>query len=68
MTTYIGNGWENEYGLTLLLNIKQLQEAIDKGEATINEHDCVRIYLNKKQTPHPKSNATHYLSLPKPKI
>jgi len=68
MTTYIGNGWENEYGLNLSINIKKLQDAIESGEIAVNQYGDVRINCNKMKAPHEKSKATHAISLPKPKL
>jgi len=65
MTTYIGNAWENEYGLNLSLNIKKLQDAIDSGELIVNQYGDVRINCNRMKAMHEKSKATHSLSVPK---
>ena len=68
MTTYIGNGWENEYGINLSINIKKLNDAIESGEIAVNQYGDVRINCNKMKAPHEKSKATHAISLPKPKL
>jgi len=47
MTTYIGNAWENEYGLNLSLNIKKLNDAIESGELIVNQYGDVRFNCNK---------------------
>ena len=67
MTTYIGNGWENEYGLNLSININKLNEAIKSGELVVNQYGDVRVNCNKMKSPHEKSKATHALSVPKPR-
>lgn len=67
MTNYIGNGWENEYGLNLSINITKLQEAIKSGELVVNNYGDVRINCNKMKAPNEKSKATHSVSVPKPK-
>jgi hypothetical protein len=65
MTTYIGNGWENEYGLNLSININKLNEAIKSGELVVNQYGDVRVNCNRMKAPHEKSKATHALSVPK---
>ena len=67
MTTYLGNGWENEYGLNLSININKLNEAIKSGELVVNQYSDVRVNCNKMKAPHEKSKATHSLSVPKPR-
>jgi hypothetical protein len=67
MTTYLGNGWENEYGLNLSININKLNEAIKSGELVVNQYGDVRVNCNKMKVPHEKSKATHSLSVPKPR-
>ena len=67
MTTYLGNGWENEYGLNLSINITKLNEAIKSGELVVNQYGDVRVNCNRMKTPHEKSKATHSLSVPKPR-
>jgi hypothetical protein len=67
MTTYIGNGWENEYGLNLSINISKLNEAIKSGQLVVNQYGDVRINCNKMKSPNEKSRATHSLSVPKAK-
>ncbi len=37
MTTYLGNGWENEYGLNLSININKLNEAIACALIAVDE-------------------------------
>lgn len=67
MTNYIGNGWENKYGLNLSININKLQEAIKSGELVVNNYGDVRINCNKMKAPNEKSKATHSVSIPKAK-
>ena len=67
MTTYIGNGWENEYGINLSINIKKLNDAISSGELIVNQYGDVRINCKKMKAPHEKSRATHAISVPQPK-
>jgi hypothetical protein len=68
MTTYIGNGWENEYGLNLSINIKKLNDAIESGELIVNQYGDVRVNCNRMKEVNEKSKATHSLSLPKHKF
>lgn len=67
MTTYLGNGWENEYGLNLSININKLNEAIKSGELVVNQYGDVCVNCNRMKAPHEKSKATHSLSVPKPR-
>ena len=67
MTTYLGNGWENEYGLNLSININKLNEAIKSGELVVNQYGDVGVNCNRMKAPHEKSKATHSLSVPKPR-
>ena len=67
MTTYLGNGWENEYGLNLSINIQKLNDAISSGELVVNQYEDVRINCNKMKAPNEKSKATHSVSVPKKK-
>ena len=68
MTIYLGNGWENEYGLNLSINVQKLNDAIERGELLVNQYGDVRINCNRMKAPHEKSKATHSLSVPKPKF
>ncbi len=42
-----GQGWENEYGLNLSININKLNEAIKSGELVVNQYGDVRIRKGK---------------------
>lgn len=68
MTNYIGNGWENEYGINLSINIKKLNDAIESGELIVNQYGDVRINCNRMKVANEKSKATHSISIPKPKF
>lgn len=66
-TIYLGNGWEDQYGSNLSINIEKLNQAIKDGKLTIDKWGDVKIRLGKLKQPNEKSKATHYVAVPKPK-
>ena len=67
MTTYLGNAWEDQYGLNVTINIEKLNAAIKSGELEINKYGDVKVRVGKLKLPNEKSKATHDVALPKPK-
>lgn len=61
--TFVGTAWEDQYGITLSLSMKQLQEAIENGKAQVNTYGDVRIRIGKLREPNSKSKATHYVRI-----
>ena len=66
-TIYLGNGWEDQYGSNLSINIGKLNQAIKDGKLEINKYGDVKIRLGKLKQPNEKSKATHFVAVPKPK-
>ena len=67
MTQYLGNAWEDQYGLNVTINIEKLNAAIKSGELEINKYGDVKVRVGKLKLPNEKSKATHFVALPKPK-
>ena len=57
--TYLGNAWEDQYGISLSLKLSSLKEALDSGELVPNDYGEVRIRVNRLREPNAKSKATH---------
>lgn len=66
-TIYLGNGWENQYGLNVSINIEKLNQAIATGKLEVNEYGNVKINVGKLKQINEKSKATHFVAVPKPK-
>jgi hypothetical protein len=66
-TIYLGNGWENQYGLNVSINIEKLKQAISTGKLEVNKYGDVKINVGKLKQPNEKSKATHFVAVPKPK-
>lgn len=66
-TIYLGNGWENQYGFSLSINIEKLNQAIATGKLEVNKYGDVKINVGKLKQVNEKSKATHYVAVPKPK-
>jgi hypothetical protein len=66
-TIYLGNGWENQYGLNVSINIEKLNQAIKDGKLTIDKWGDVKINVGKLKMQNEKSKATHFVAVPKPK-
>jgi hypothetical protein len=66
-TTYLGNGWEDQYGMNVSINIEKLNEAIKSGKLEVNKYGDVRLRVQKLKAQNEKSKATHSVAVPKPK-
>ena len=66
-TIYLGNGWENQYGLNVSINIEKLNQAIATGKLEVNKYGDVKINVGKLKQVNEKSKATHFVAVPKPK-
>jgi len=66
-TIYLGNGWENEYGTNVTINIEKLNQAIASGKLEVNKYGDVKLRVGKLKSQNEKSKATHYVAVPKPK-
>jgi hypothetical protein len=66
-TTYLGNGWEDQYGINVSINIEKLNEAIKSGKLEVNKYGDVRLRVQKLKAQNEKSKATHSVAVPKPK-
>jgi hypothetical protein len=67
-TTYLGNGWSDDYGLNVSINIEKLNEAIKSGKLEVNKYGDVRLRVQKLKQQNEKSKATHSVAVPKPKV
>jgi hypothetical protein len=67
-TTYLGNGWEDQYGMNVSINIEKLNEAIKSGKLEVNKYGDVRVRVQKLKQQNDKSKATHSVAVPKPKV
>lgn len=66
-TIYLGNAWEDQYGMNVSINIEKLNQAISTGKLEKNQFGDVKIRLGKLKQPNEKSKATHFVAVPKPK-
>jgi len=66
-TTYLGNGWEDQYGMNVSINIEKLNDAIKSGKLEVNKYGDVRVRVQKLKQQNEKSKATHSVAVPKPK-
>lgn len=57
---YVGKGWENKYGISVQVNLKELQSL------PVDNYGNVRIYVGKRKSPDEKSKATHWVKEQKP--
>ena len=64
---YFGNGWEDQYGMNISINLEILKKAIADGKLEINSYGDVKLRIGKRQSPHEKSKATHFICNQKPK-
>ena len=67
-TIYLGNGWEDQYGMNVSINIEKLNEAIKTGKLEVNKYGDVRLRVQKLKAQNEKSKATHSVAVPKPKV
>lgn len=66
-TIYLGNGWEDQYGTNISINLEKLEQAIRSGKLEKNKYGDVRLRVQRLNSPNEKSKATHYVAVPKPK-
>ena len=66
-TIYLGNAWEDQYGMNVSINLEKLNQAISTGKLEKNQYGDVKIRLGKLKQPNEKSKATHFVAVPKPK-
>jgi len=66
-TIYLGNAWEDQYGLNVSINLEKLNQAISTGKLEKNQYGDVKIRLGKLKQPNEKSKATHFVAVLKPK-
>jgi len=66
-TIYLGNAWEDQYGLNVSINLEKLNQAIATGKLEKNQYGDVKVRLGKLKQPNEKSKATHFVAVPKPK-
>ena len=66
-TIYLGNGWENEYGTIITINVEKLNQAIKAGQLEANKYGDIKLKVGKLKQVNEKSKATHFVAVPKPK-
>ena len=66
-TIYLGNGWEDQYGTNISINLEKLEQAIRSGRLEKNSYGDVRLRVGKIKSQNEKSKATHWVAVPKPK-
>ena len=66
-TIYLGNGWENEYGTMITINVEKLNQAIKAGQLEANKYGDIKLKVGKLKQVNEKSKATHFVAVPKPK-
>ena len=66
-TIYLGNAWEDQYGLNVSINVEKFNEALRSGRLTVNKYGDVKIRVGKLKTQNERSKATHYVAIPKDK-
>jgi hypothetical protein len=66
-TIYLGNGWEDQYGTNISINIEKLEQAIRSGKLEKNSYGDIRLRVGKLKSQNEKSKATHWVAVPKPK-
>jgi hypothetical protein len=59
-TIYLGNAWENQYGLNVSINIEKLNQAIKDGKLEINKYGDVKINVGKLKQQSCELNETSY--------
>ena len=64
---YLGNAWEDTYGINVTVNLEKFEQAIRMGKLEKNSYGDVKISVQKLKTPNERSKATHYVAVPKPK-
>jgi len=66
-TIYLGNGWEDQYGTNISINLEKLEQAIRSGRLEKNSYGDIRLRVGKLKSQNEKSKATHWVAVPKPK-
>jgi hypothetical protein len=66
-TIYLGNGWQDDYGTNISINLEKLEQAIRSGKLEKNSYGDVRLRVGKLKSQNEKSKATHWVAVPKPK-
>ena len=66
-TIFLGNGWQDQYGTNISINVEKLEQAIRSGKLETNSYGDIRLRVGKLKTPNEKSKATHWVAVPKPK-
>jgi len=66
-TIYLGNGWSDDYGLNVSINVEKFNEALRAGRLQVNKYGDVKIRVGKLKTQNERSKATHYVAVPKEK-
>jgi hypothetical protein len=66
-TIYLGNGWEDQYGTNISINLEKLEQAIRSGKLEKNSYGDIRLRVGKLKSQNEKSKATHWVAVPKPK-
>lgn len=66
-TIYLGNAWEDQYGLNVSINVEKFNEALRTGRLTVNKYGDVKIRVGKLKAQNERSKATHYVAIPKDK-
>ena len=64
-TIYLGNAWEDQYGLNITINVEKFNEAIRTKRLEINKYGDVKIRVGKLKQRNERSKATHYVAVPK---
>jgi hypothetical protein len=66
-TIYLGNGWQDDYGVNISINLEKLEQAIRSGRLEKNSYGDIRLRVGKLKSQNEKSKATHWVAVPKPK-
>ena len=66
-TVFLGNAWEDQYGLNITINLEKFEQAIRLGQLEKNKYGDVRLRVQRLNSTNEKSKATHYVAVPKPK-
>jgi hypothetical protein len=64
-TIYLGNAWEDQYGLNVSINVEKFNEALRAGRLEVNKYGDVKVRVGKLKTQNERSKATHYVAVPK---
>jgi hypothetical protein len=64
-TIYLGNGWSDDYGLNVSINVEKFNQALNAGKLEVNKYGDVKIRVGKLKTQNERSKATHYVAVPK---